>query len=57
VGFLPLRSAVEYTMIFEHLGDFTRGVVDARQLLFYASGTVVALILSVLSVEAKLLHS
>jgi ABC-2 type transport system permease protein len=57
VGFLPLRSVVEYTMVFEHLGDFTRGVVDVRQLLFYGSGTVVALILSVLSVEAKLIHS
>jgi ABC-2 type transport system permease protein len=54
---VPLRPAVEYALIFDHLGDFTRGVVDARQLLFYGSGTVLTLILSVLSVEAKLIHS
>jgi ABC-2 type transport system permease protein len=44
-------------MVFEHLGDFTRGVVDTRQLLFYGSGTALALIFSILSVEAKLIHS
>jgi ABC-2 type transport system permease protein len=36
---------------------FTRGVVDTRQLIFYFSGTVLALIFSILSVEAKLLHA
>jgi ABC-2 type transport system permease protein len=55
--FQPFRTVVEYTLIFEHLGDFTRGVVDARQLLFYVSGTALALIFSVFSVEAKLIHS
>lgn len=54
---LPLRPAVEYAMVFDHLGDFTKGVVDVRQLLFYGSGTALALILSVLSIEAKLIHS
>lgn len=52
-----VRPAVEYAMVFDHLRDFTRGVVDVRELLFYGSGTVFALILSVLSVEAKLIHS
>ena len=33
------------------------GVVDTRQLLFYLSGTVLTLIFSILSVEAKLLHN
>ncbi len=52
-----LRAAVDYTMVFHHLDDFTRGVVDTRQLLFYVSGTVLALIFSILGVEAKLIHS
>jgi len=51
-----LRTAVNYGQIFRHYEDFTRGVVDLRQLLFYLSGTVLALIFSILSVEAKLLH-
>jgi ABC-2 type transport system permease protein len=31
--------------------------VDTRELLFYLSGTVLALIFSVLGIEARLLHS
>jgi ABC-2 type transport system permease protein len=53
----PLRAAIDYTLVFRHLEDFTRGVVDTRQILFYVSGTVLALIFSILGVEAKLLHS
>lgn len=52
-----LRAAVNYAQVFQHLEDFTRGVVDTRQLLFYVSGTVLALIFSILGVEAKLIHS
>jgi ABC-2 type transport system permease protein len=51
-----LRAAVNYAQVFRHYEDFTRGVVDLRQLLFYLSGTVLALILSIFSVEARLLH-
>ncbi len=53
----PLRSLVDYSNAARHLEDFTRGVVDTRQLLFYVSGTVLALIFSILGVEAKLIHS
>lgn len=53
----PVKAAVDYAQIFTHFDDFTRGVVDTRQLLFYLSGTVLALIFSILGVEAKLLHS
>jgi ABC-2 type transport system permease protein len=55
--FQPVKAAVDYAQIFRHYEDFTRGVVDMRQLLFYISGTVLALIFSILSVEAKILHS
>jgi len=53
----PIKAAVDYAQISQHFQDFTRGVVDTRELLFYVSGTVLALIFSILSVEAKLLHS
>jgi len=53
----PARDAIDYANAFRHLDDFTRGVVDTRQLLFYVSGTVLALIFSILGVEAKLIHS
>ena len=55
--FRPLKDALDYAHVFAHRDDFTRGVIDTRQLLFYVSGTVVTLILSILGVEAKLLHS
>ena len=53
----PAREIVNYAQIIQHREDFTRGVIDTRQLLFYLSGTVLALIFSILSVEAKLLHN
>jgi ABC-2 type transport system permease protein len=53
----PAKVALEYMQVFRHLNDFTQGIVDTRQVLFYVSGTVLALIFSILSVEAKLLHS
>ena len=56
-AFQPFRDAVTYVQVYRHYEDFTRGVVDMRQMLFYVSGTVLALIFSILSVEAKLLHS
>ena len=52
-----LMDAVDYARVLAHRDDFTRGVVDARQLLFYVSGTVLALIFSILGVEAKLIHA
>ncbi|MCF7688624.1 MAG: hypothetical protein K9N01_10010, partial [Cephaloticoccus sp.] len=53
----PMREIINYAQIIEHREDFTRGVIDTRQLLFYLSGTVLSLIFSILSVEAKLLHN
>ena len=55
--FRGLKNAVSYTHVFSHRDDFVRGVVDSRQLLFYLSGTTLALIFSIFGVEAKLLHS
>lgn len=55
--FRPLKTAIDYAHVFTHRDDFTRGIIDTRELLFYFSGTAVMLIFSVLGVEAKLLHS
>lgn len=53
----PAKAVIDYAHVFGHRDDFTRGVIDTRHLLFYLSGTVLALIFSILSVEAKLLHA
>jgi ABC-2 type transport system permease protein len=53
----PAKAAIDYVHVFSHRDDFARGVIDTRHLLFYISGTVLALIFSILSVEAKLLHA
>lgn len=55
--FAPAKRAIDYADVFTHRDDFTRGIVDTRQVLFYASGTIVTLIFSILGVEAKLLHA
>lgn len=55
--FRPVKTAMQYAHVFTHRDDFTRGIIDTRQVLFYLSGTVVTLIFSILGVEAKLLHS
>ena len=53
----PAKVVVDYADVFTHLQDFTRGMIDTRQILFYVSGSILSLIFSILGVEAKLLHS
>lgn len=53
----PVKAAVDYVQVFRHLEDFTRGIVDTREILFYLSGCALALIFSILGVEAKIVHS
>jgi len=53
----PVRAALDYMLVFRHLEDFTRGLVDTRELLYYMSGAGLALVFSVFSVEAKQIHS
>jgi ABC-2 type transport system permease protein len=52
-----LKPAVDYVQVIQHAEDFTRGVIDTRQILFYLTGTVLFLLFSILGVEAKLLHA
>ena len=56
-AFQPAKATIKYAHVFAHRNDFVRGVIDARQVLFYLSSTVLALIFSILGVEAKLLHA
>lgn len=51
-----VRAAADYARVGSHYEDFTRGVVDTRQLVFYLSGSALALIFSILSLEARQLH-
>lgn len=53
----PAKAVIDYGHVFGHRDDFVRGVVDTRHVLFYVSGTVLALFFSILSVEVKLLNS
>ena len=54
---LPLQTALGYARIFDHLEDFSHGVIDTRQVFFYLSGTTLMLILSILGVEVKILQN
>lgn len=55
--FDPVQIVLGTMQVSSHLNDFSRGIIDTRQILFYLSGTTLALIFSVLSVEVKILHS
>lgn len=51
--FATLESLLEYVQIYEHVGDFSRGVLDTRPIVFYLSGTLLTLSLAVLAVDHK----
>ncbi len=51
-----VKVTVDSLQVFRHLDDFSHGVIDTRQIIFYVSGSVLALIFSILGVEAKLLQ-
>ncbi|MBL9218173.1 MAG: ABC transporter permease subunit [Opitutaceae bacterium] len=52
----PLKSALDSLQIPSHVDDFTHGIIDTRQLFYYLTGSTLALLFSILGVEAKLLH-
>jgi len=53
----PVKTAVESLRIPGHVDDFTHGIIDTRQVFFYLTGSILALIFSILGVEAKILNS
>lgn len=46
-------TAIDYLQIFEHLDDFSRGIIDTRPFFYYASTGFLLLGLSTLVIEAK----
>ena len=53
-GMLTWTSALaDYLQIFEHLEDFSRGVIDTRPFFYYTSTGIVLLGLSTLVIEVK----
>ena len=53
----PFKTTLEGLRIPNHVEDFTRGIVDGRQVFFYITGSILALLFSILGVEAKILNS
>lgn len=54
--FHPARTAIDSLQVFQHLEDFTNGIIDTRQVFFYLTGSTLALLFSILGVEAKILQ-
>jgi ABC-2 type transport system permease protein len=57
LGFLfpggVVGQVVRAVSAFEHMEDFSRGLVDVRPLIWYASGTVLVLFIAVRAVESR----
>lgn len=51
-----VKTAAESTQVFQHLEDFSNGIIDTRQIIYYVSGCTLALIFSILGVEFKLIQ-
>ena len=56
-GLQPVKAALDTLRIGNHVEDFTHGVIDTRQVVFYVTGSVLAIIFSILGVEVKILGS
>ncbi|MBC2603059.1 ABC transporter permease [Puniceicoccus vermicola] len=48
-----LNSLFQYLQTFEHLLDFSAGIIDSRPFVYYLSGSIFFLIFSVILVERK----
>ncbi len=51
-----VKTTAQSAQVFEHLADFTNGIIDTMQIIYYVSGCTLALIFSILGVEYKLLQ-
>jgi ABC-2 type transport system permease protein len=48
-----MNATINYLQIFEHLEDFSRGIIDTRPFFYYTSSAFLLLGLSTLVIEAK----
>ena len=51
-----LKATADSIQVFQHLADFSNGIIDSQQIIYYVSGSTLALIFSILGVEYKLLQ-
>ncbi len=49
----PVTDILKYLSFFEHFGDFTKGILDTRHLIFYLSFIGYVLYLAVLSIRNR----
>jgi ABC-2 type transport system permease protein len=49
----PLRTVLQYVSITEHMDGFSRGTIDTKDLVYYASATGLSLFLTLRSLESK----
>jgi ABC-2 type transport system permease protein len=47
------REMLGYFNLWEHMDEFTKGVVDTRRVVYYLSATAFFLFLTVVSISAK----
>ena len=55
-SFHTIKATAQSTQVFEHLADFSNGIIDTQQIIYYITGCTLALIFSILGVEYKLLQ-
>lgn len=56
--YLPLsKTWIDYLQVFQHVEDFSRGVIDTRSIFFYLSTASLFVVLSILTIESKLWRS
>ena len=48
-----LRTVLQYLSVTDHMDSFTRGLVDTKDLVYYATFIVLALFLTSRSLESK----
>jgi ABC-2 type transport system permease protein len=49
-----INNLIEYLQIYQHMEDFSRGIIDTRPILYFLSNTLLILGLSSLVVESKI---
>src|SRR5690606_139042 len=47
-----LREVVQYLNLYQHMDEFSKGIVDTRRLVYYVTGTALFLFLASRAVEA-----
>jgi ABC-2 type transport system permease protein len=48
-----LKSAVGYLNLWDHMDEFSKGIIDSRRVVYYLSATAFFLFLSIVSISAK----